>query len=76
MKQTTYMLRRTDADMLSTKVVEMIKSRAQSTYGCDSTEAVASFSVGYLVSLLGQVASQSPASMRELESVVKFMEKQ
>ena len=34
MKQTTYMIRRTDADMLSTKVVEMVKSRAKTWYGC------------------------------------------
>ena len=76
MKQTTYMIRRTDADAMSTKVLALVKARAQSNFGCDSTEAVASFSVGYLSSLLAQVASQSKQSMDELASVVRFLEKQ
>ena len=76
MKQTTYMIRRTDADMLSTKVVEMVKSRAKTWYGCKEDAEVYPFTVGYLVSLLGQIAAQSPASLRELESAVNFLEKQ
>ena len=76
MKQTTYMIRRTDADMLSTKVVELVKTRAETKFGCQGQTEVYPFTVGYLVSLLGQIAAQSPAGLRELESAVNFLEKQ
>jgi hypothetical protein len=61
--------RRTDAQRMANEMVEMAKAKAVAKFGCADPEA---FALGYLNSLLAQVASASPAAMRELESALGF----
>ena len=76
MKQSIYMSRRTDADALATKLVELVKARAKTKFNCETPVEVYPFATGYLQSVLGQIAAQSPASLRELQSALKFLESQ
>lgn len=63
--------RRTDAGALAKQMVELAKAKAANKFGCTGFE-VNSFTVGYLESLLAQVASASPASMKELAAALSY----
>jgi transcriptional regulatory protein LevR len=73
MKQSVYMSRRTDADHLAALTVDAIKARAVSKFNCQEDHEVMAFTTGYLSSLLAQVAAQSPAGLRELQSAVDYL---
>lgn len=63
--------RRTDADALSQQMVKLAQRKAETKYQCTGAE-VNSFTVGYLSSLLAQVAAASPAAMKELAAAVNY----
>ena len=72
MKTKVHTSRRTDAQSLADQMVELAKARAESKYHCTRLEDQNAFALGYLNSLLAQVASASPAAMKELAKVVAY----
>lgn len=63
--------RRTDADNLAKQMVALAQRKAETKYQCTGAE-VNAFTVGYLSSLLAQVASTSPAAMKELAAALNY----
>ena len=76
MKVSTYLKRSAQADQLAKQLQKLIEGRAITKYGCQDSNSVAHFSMGYLNSMVARLAAQSPASLRELESAVNYLEKQ
>jgi hypothetical protein len=68
------MSRRAEADKAASRLVELVKERAVSKHGCIGSADVLAFTTGYISSMLAQVAAQSPAAMRELESHLKYIQ--
>lgn len=64
--------RRTDAQNLANQIVDLAKAKAETKFGCTRMEDQNAFALGYLNSLLAQVASASPAAMKELAKVVAY----
>lgn len=68
--------RRTDAQRLTNKLLELLQSKSFKQYGIqDDRAAQLAFMTGYINSVLAQVASASPASLKELESTVNWMDR-
>jgi hypothetical protein len=67
--------RRTDAQRLTNKLLELLQSKSFKQYGIqDDRAAQLAFMTGYINSVLSQVAAASPASLKELESTVNWMD--
>ena len=69
---TKTMTRRTDAQYLSDQIMTLTLTKAEAKFGCKTVADCNAFTLGYFNSLLAQVASVSPAAMRELESALKY----
>lgn len=69
--------RRTDAQRLTNQLLTNLETQLETKYGIKSTDYAAknAFMTGYINSLLAQVAAAAPASLKELESHVAFMQK-
>jgi hypothetical protein len=69
--------RRTDAQRLTNKLLQLLDTQTFTKYGIGQEDYAAknAFMVGYINSVLAQVAGASPASLKELESSVKYMER-
>jgi hypothetical protein len=74
MNQKTYMSRRAQTSVSAERLVQLVKERAVTKYGCINDMEVLAFTAGYISSMLATVAAQSPAAMRELESHLKFIQ--
>ena len=64
--------RRTDAQNLANQIVDLAKAKAETKFDCTRMEDQNAFALGYLNSLLAQVAGASPAAMKELAKVVAY----
>jgi hypothetical protein len=71
-KQMRNTLRRTDAQRMANQIMNLAKAKAEAKFGCTSVEDQNAFALGYLNSLLAQVASSSPAAMKELAGALDF----
>jgi len=69
--------RRTDAQRLTNDLLINLETQLETKYGISKTDYAAknAFMTGYINSLLAQVAAASPASLKELESHVVYMQK-
>ena len=66
--------RRTDAQRLTNQLLKLLETKTFTKFGVqDDARAQLAFMTGYINSLLAQVAAQSPASLKELESSVNWL---
>lgn len=75
MKLNAKISRRTDADALVSRMIVLAQAKAENRFGCVDRVEVQSFALGYLGSLLAQVAAMAPAALKELEGAVAYAEK-
>ena len=76
MRATAQSQRRTDAQRLTNKLLELLQSKSFKQYGIqDDRAAQLAFMTGYINSVLSQVAAAAPASLKELESTVNWMDR-
>ena len=66
--------RRTDAQALADRMVVLARTRAEA-FGCTEEYEINNFALGYMTSLLAQVAAVSPAAIKELQSTVDWTSK-
>ena len=64
--------RRTDAQAMAKTMVQLAQAKAKNRFGCETPLEANSFALGYMESLLCQVAAASPAAMKELEGALKY----
>ena len=64
--------RRTDANTMAQSMVTLAQAKAKNRFGCETPLEANSFALGYITTLLAQVAAASPAGMRELEGALKY----
>lgn len=72
MTSMTKIIRRTDAQYLSDQIMALTLKKAETKFGCKTTADQNAFTLGYFNSLLAQVASVSPAAMKELAAALKY----
>jgi len=72
MKMDARISRRTDADALAERLLEVAKARAVKA-GCAESEVV-HFCLGYLRSQVASMAADSPSALKRLQSNVEFSE--
>ena len=53
-------------------MVALAQAKAKNRFGCETPLEANSFALGYMESLLCQVAAASPAAMKELEGALKY----
>lgn len=75
MKVSAQISRRTDAQDLANRMVEVAERKAKEC-GCKDGLEVNAFVVGWLKSTLAQVAATTPAALKELEGSVVYGERQ
>lgn len=75
MKVSAQVSRRTDAQDLANRMVEVAERRAM-VCGCEGALEVNAFVVGWLKSTLAQVAATNPSALQELEGSVVYGERQ
>jgi hypothetical protein len=63
--------RRTKAEVLAAQVSKIAQDRAVTKYHCSETDKF-SFTAGYLTSMIAQLASVSPATLKELEAFIAY----
>ena len=63
--------RRTDAQSLADRMVVLARTRAEA-FGCTEEYEINNFALGYMTSLLAQVAAVSPAAIKELQATVEW----
>lgn len=77
MRIDAYTSRRTDAQHLTNKLQKLLETKSFPKYGIqDDKTAQLAFLSGYINSLLAQVAAASPASLKELQSTVNWLDRQ
>lgn len=64
--------RRTDADALAERLLEVAKVKA-AKYGCAESEAV-HFCLGYLRAQIASMAADTPSALKSLRSNVEYAE--
>lgn len=63
---------KTHASVLVNKLVVNVKANAQRKYNCKSYDEQAHFALGYIMSVLTQVAGSSPKAFAELQEVLNY----
>jgi glucose-6-phosphate isomerase len=65
--------RRTKAEALAAQVSKLAQDRAVTKYHCSEKDKFC-FTAGYLTSMIAQLASVSPATLKELEAFLAYAE--
>lgn len=63
---------KTHASVLVNKLVANVKVNAERKYNCKSYDEQAHFALGYIMSVLTQVAGSSPKAFAELQEVLNY----
>jgi len=62
----------THASVLVNKLVENIKANAAAKYSCLTYDEQAHFALGYMMSVLTQVAGSSPKAFAQLQETLNY----
>ena len=65
--------RRTKAEALAAQVSKIAQNKAVTKYHCTEKDKFC-FTAGYLTSMIAQLASVSPATLKELEAFIAYAE--
>jgi hypothetical protein len=63
---------KTHASVLVTKLVENVKANAAAKYSCLTYDEQAHFALGYIMSVLTQVAGSSPKAFAQLQETLNY----
>lgn len=63
---------KTHASVLVNKLVENVKVNAERKYNCKTDSEQSHFALGYIMSVLTQVAGSSPKAFAELQEVLNY----
>ena len=63
---------KTHASVLVNKLVENVKVNAERKYNCKTDSEQSHFALGYMMSVLTQVAGSSPKAFAELQEVLNY----
>jgi hypothetical protein len=62
----------THASVLVSKLVESVKANAETKYNCKTYDEQAHFALGYMMSVLTQVAGSSPKAFAQLQETLNY----
>jgi len=62
----------THASVLVSKLVESVKDNAAKKYNCKTYDEQAHFALGYMMSVLTQVAGSSPKAFAQLQETLNY----
>ena len=63
---------KTHASVLVNKLVESVKDNAAKKYNCKTYDEQAHFALGYMMSVLTQVAGSSPKAFAQLQETLNY----
>jgi len=63
---------KTHASVLVSKLVANVKANAESKYNCKTYDEQAHFALGYMMSVLTQVAGSSPKAFAQLQETLNY----
>lgn len=63
---------KTHASVLVNKLVEHVRITAETKYNCKDDNATAHFALGYIMSVLTQVAGSSPKAFAQLQETLNY----